>query len=259
MIPSDRVELDGKKRKLLLQGSCLELGSLCAAACCREWRVDLSFAEFQSDLYHSEQMCILTDKTCDKPAAACIHRAYQLKRNTDGACAHLDAANQCSIYENRPTVCRDFSCQGGWRLGSVFPIDGNGNPATLKPDKEAWLSCVTDEMVFVPHPLIKLHAVFCLPAKAEIILVMERVGACVKYNTRDQFAFPQLDDDRMLALIRSFDRKESLDKIRQQFCTQHRVNLTPGEFNEIIWLLNKHNLILDAKNFRGMLAGMGDV
>ncbi len=256
---SDHVQLDGKKRKLLLQGSCPELRPLCAAACCREWKVDLSCAEYRTGLYQAEQVCVLTDKTCDQPVATCPHRAYRLKRNADGACTHLDAASRCSIYENRPQVCREFTCQGGWRLASVFPVSEKGNAAPPKPDKEGWLARVTDDLVFVPHPLIKLHTVFCLPAKAEIVFVVERVGTCARYSTRDRFSFPQLDDARTLALIRSFDRKESLAKIRQHFCAQHAVDLTPGDFNEIVWLLNKHNLILDARNFRGMLSGMGGV
>jgi hypothetical protein len=85
------------------------------------------------------------------------------------------------------------------------------------------------------------------------------VGACGKFNTRDSFPYSQLNDELVLALINSFNRKDTLKEIRQRFCTQHVVNLTPGEFNDIVWLLNKHNLILDAKNFRGMLGGMGSV
>jgi hypothetical protein len=156
---SDRVELDGKKRKLLLQGSCLELRALCAAACCREWRVDLSLDEYQSGLYQAEPMCVLNDKVCDKPVAACIQRTFQLKRTADGACVHLDEASQCSIYENRPKVCRNFSCQGGWRLASVFPVGGDGKTAPAKLDKETFVQRLADDMVFVTHPLIKLHTV----------------------------------------------------------------------------------------------------
>lgn len=256
---SDRIELDGKKRKLLLQGSCLELRPLCAAACCRAWRVPLSLEEYQSGLYQAEPICVLTDKVCDKPVAVCINRVYQLKRNADGACVHLDEASQCSIYENRPKVCRDFSCQGGWQLVSVFPLGGDDKTAAPKLEKETFVQRLTDDMVFVTHPLIKLHAVFCLPAKGEIVFVKEMVGACGKFNTRDAFPYPQLNDESALALINFFNRKDTLKEIRQRFCAQHAVNLTPGEFYDIVWLLNKHNLILDARNFRGMLGGMGGV
>jgi hypothetical protein len=38
---------------------------------------------------------------------------------------------------------------------------------------------------------------------------------------------------------------------------QHGVRLTKTEFDEIIWLLDKHDIVMSAGNFSGMLSGMG--
>ncbi len=48
------LELDGKKRKLLIHGSCLEALSICSA-CCREWTINLSLEEFQSGIYEANE------------------------------------------------------------------------------------------------------------------------------------------------------------------------------------------------------------
>jgi Fe-S-cluster containining protein len=256
---SDRIELDGKKRKLAFNGSCMDILPLCSAACCREWVVGITFEEYTSGLYSAEQMCVLTDKECDKKIATCINRTFQLRRNDGKACFHLDENNRCSIYERRPKVCRDFSCEGGWRLDSVFPIMEKGKAPGAEIYKETFVKQLTDDMTFVSHPLIKLHAIFYAKAKSEITFLKEMVGTCGKFYSRDYYQDPQLNDDLLLCLIRLFDSKDTLQKIRQRFCEQQQVGLAQNEFYEIVWLLNKHNIILNAKNFRGMLAGMGGI
>jgi Fe-S-cluster containining protein len=256
---SDRVVLDGKKRKLFLKGNCLELLPLCGAACCVDWSVGLAPEEYDSGLYKAERMCLLTQKECEKTAEKCIHRTYQLKKNTDGVCVYLDDHNQCSIYKNRPKVCRDFTCQGGWRLSSVFPIGNDETIRGQKLEKEAFIEQLTDDMVLVLHPLIKLHTVFYLKAKEEIIFVKEMVGKCGKFHTRDNFRYPQLNDKLLSALINSFSSKDSLKDTLERFCDQHAISLTKSEWYEIVWLLNKHNIVLGAANFHGMLAGMGGI
>jgi Fe-S-cluster containining protein len=257
---SERVELDSKKRKLIFHGSCLELRPMCVAMCCREWILPVSYDEHRSGLIQSDTFCALTEKICDKPVDKCAQQIFRLKKNAEGVCVHLDdASNQCRIYENRPQVCRDFFCQGGWRLNSVFPVGGISKPAAPELERETFAERLSEDEVFVSHPLIKLHAVFCLPSKGEIVFIKQMVGACGKFNSRDSFPFPQLNDELVLALIHSFNSQDTLKVVRQCFCAQHALNLTTGEFKDIVWLFNKHNLILSIKNFHGMLAGMGGI
>ena len=255
---TDRFLFDGKKQKLVFKGDCLEVLSVCAATCCRvKWRILLSLKEYESGLYHSEQICLLTEKACHKPAAKCNSRSYQLKKDASGTCLHLNDDNLCAIYENRPKVCKDFSCRGGWRLTSVFPVEDADAIPSPKPEKELFIERLTDDLVFVPHPLIKLHTVFNNKAKGKIIFVKEMIGACGIFHTGDSFEYPDLSDDMLLAMIHSFSRKETLQQIRQNWFSQYSVSLKQREFYGIVWLLNKHNLVLDARNFSGMLSGMG--
>ena len=256
---SDRIELDGRKRKLILRGDCLELLQVCAAMCCREWGIKLSSEEHTSGQYAAESICSLTNNVCDKNVATCINLTYELKRNADGACIYLDENNKCSIYQDRPKVCRDFTCQGGWRLTSAFPAADDGTPSETKPEKDTFIEGLTDEMTFVPHPLIKLHTVFYAKEKGEIMFLKEMVGTCGKFYTRDSIQLLQLDDDLLLRLILLFDSKQPLLEIQQCFNNQYGVNLAKKEFYEIVWLLNKHNIIIEARNFRGRLAREGRI
>jgi len=114
-------------------------------------------------------------------------------------------------------------------------------------------------MIFVFHPLIKLYAVFYLQEKKEIIFLKEMAGTCKKFNSREGFYNPNLNENHITILIDLFESKGTLKTIHQRFCDQQRVSLVQSEFYEIVWLLNKHNIILSSKNFRGMLSGMGGI
>jgi len=255
---TDRLFFDGKKQKLVFQGDCLDVLSVCAAMCCRvKWRISLSLKEYESGLYQAEQSCLLTEKACPKPSARCNSRSYQLKKDASGTCPHLNDSNLCAIYENRPKVCKDFSCRGGWRLSSVFPAEGAEAIPSPKPEKGLFIERLTDDLVFVHHPLIKLHAVFNKKAEGKIIFVKEMGGGCGIFHTGDSFKHPDLSDEMLLALIQSFGRKETLEKIRQNWVSRYSISLERRDFYDIVWLFNKHNLVLDARNFSGMLSGMG--
>jgi len=252
-----RVEFDGPKRTVVFHGNCFEMHAVCQAMCCREWVVDISAEEYASGQYDVEVVCVLTDKVCRDAAQPCINRRYHLNKREDKRCVYLED-NRCRIYAERPRVCREFQCQGGWRLASVLPA--NGTPRDQKPPtltQETFVERLTDDATFVPHPLLKVHTVFYLKPKREIIFVKEMVGACGKFNTRDSFDYPQLDDAQLLMLIDLFNRKETLRQVYARFCSQSASKLTQQEFYAVVWLLNKHNIVLDSRNFQGMLSGMG--
>ncbi|GAB4569853.1 MAG: hypothetical protein Kow0047_23240 [Anaerolineae bacterium] len=100
---------------------------LCKAACCR-----LRFALSVQDL---EEGIVKWD----------LARPYMIRRGAHGYCHHIDpATHRCSIYQNRPLVCRSYDCRNDkriWedfenrvvspRLGELFPEEassnGNGN------------------------------------------------------------------------------------------------------------------------------------
>jgi len=126
---------------------------------------------------------------------------------------------------------------------------------SIKLDKDAFIQRIADDMTFLLHPLVKLHTVFYLQARGQVIFVKEMVGGCGKFSTRDDLHFPQLNDALLLALADAFSSKDSLGDVYQDYCDQHGAILTKQEFYEIVWLFNRHSIILSATNFRGMLGG----
>ncbi|MBN1543322.1 YkgJ family cysteine cluster protein [candidate division KSB1 bacterium] len=254
-----RIEIDGKSRKVIFHGECLEMLDICHAACCRDWDVGISAKEFHSGHYLAKALCRLTAKECLSLQINCRHRTYRLDKHPDGRCIYLEN-DLCSIYENRPQVCRDFQCQSGWRLVSVFPhkrVSADLTPKKL--DCDLFLEKIKDDAVFVLHPLIKLHALFYLPTRQEIIFIKEIVGGCGKFNTREALNCPQLDEAKLQLLIDLFNRKESLGQLYNRFCAESKSELTRNEFLTVVWLLNKHQIVLDSINFQGMLSGQGRI
>ena len=137
-----RIEFDGKQRKVVFRGDCQEMRSVCQAMCCREWEVGISAEEFASGRYEAEVLCVMTDKTCPVVSQSCINRRYRLSKSEDKSCVYLEE-NRCRIYEERPRTCRDFLCQGGWRLASVFPV------TSVPPDQKP--PTLTKEILALSH------------------------------------------------------------------------------------------------------------
>ena len=252
-----RVEFDGAKRTVVFHGNCSEMQAVCQAMCCREWVVGISAEEYASGQYEADVFCTLTDKACRDITQPCLSRRYQLSKRADKSCVYLED-NRCSIYDTRPIVCREFQCQAGWQLASV--LNDNDTQRDQKPlvlTQDTFVERLNDDMIFIPHPLLKVHTIFYLKSKREIIFVKEMVGACGKFNTRDSFDYPQLDEPQLLMLIELFNRKETLQQVYARFCSQSASMLTQLEFYAVVWLFNKHNIVLDSRNFQGMLSGMG--
>jgi len=85
------------------------------------------------------------------------------------------------------------------------------------------------------------------------------VGACGKFTTRGSLDVPRLNDAALMTLIDLFGRKQPLGQIYRRFREQDTTELTLPEFFEIVWLLNQHSIVLDSRNFRGMLGGVGAI
>jgi len=258
------VELEGSKRKLLLRGKCLDLLPLCEAMCCREWEVAVSPEEYASGLYQAEAGCRVTQGACTHKEGPCRNRSYALSRTPDGTCTHLGSDHRCTIYETRPRVCREFTCQGGWRLASVFAWPERARVPAAPMTKADFIARLSDDMTFVPHPLIKLCTIFYRKDKdkdkdkdkREVIFVKKIVGGCAMFNTRDDLHHPLLTEAHLLALADLFNRKDSLGVTLRSFRGICAVDLAQQDFFELVWLLNRHHIILESTNFQGMLRGV---
>jgi hypothetical protein len=255
-----RVEIDGVNRLLLFHGDCNEMRPVCRAMCCRAWELGITAEEYTSGQYQAEVVCTLTMKACIDTNPPCPSRRYRLAKQADKSCIYLEE-DLCSIYARRPAICHNFQCQGGWRLDTVIHPESDSapdqGPAMLS--QETFVERINSDEVFILHPLIKVNTVFYRKSKHEIIFIKEMAGPCGKFTTYDSFDHPQLDDTQLLKLIDLFARKKPLGEIYARFCAQNASALTLPEFYALVWLLNKHNIVIDSRNFQGMLSGMGAI
>lgn len=95
----------------------------CAATCCTmpieiRWEdlVNLKLVD-EDDLSQSLSEIIARLKK-DKVITAYREESglFALKQTKDGRCRYL-IGNSCSVYKNRPLVCRRFPVTAGWRHG----------------------------------------------------------------------------------------------------------------------------------------------
>lgn len=86
-----------------VQIDCESRLALCRGACCR-----LKFALTVQDL---EEGKVKWD----------LGRPYMIRHGADGYCYHIEKeAHRCTIYENRPVVCRSYDCRKDKRIWSDF-------------------------------------------------------------------------------------------------------------------------------------------
>lgn len=105
----------------------------CAAACCRVFVVDLLKDEYESGIYDpyvvklTEEVStqlnstpILVSQFMDTLLAASVVRdgntRYMLDAQVGEPCPFLTNDNKCGIYEDRPLICRSYTCVGDSRI-----------------------------------------------------------------------------------------------------------------------------------------------
>jgi Fe-S-cluster containining protein len=49
-----------------------------------------------------------------------LGKPYFARKDATGCCVHLDEKNGCSVYQNRPRVCRSYSCAKDERIWTDF-------------------------------------------------------------------------------------------------------------------------------------------
>ena len=91
-------------------GQCEQCRPQCGAICCRAYGfVTLTEEEARSGRYNYKEMTDDCDcDTCKKMRELGVK--YTVRKNPDGACIYLDGSRKCSIYRDRPEVCRSYSC-----------------------------------------------------------------------------------------------------------------------------------------------------
>jgi Fe-S-cluster containining protein len=242
---NDKYQLSMQEYRLRLHGnSCEECRSVCQALCCRyPWKVNLDKEEFSSGQYDAFQFCSLLNQLCDKPNIACEFRSYLLNKKEDGSCIYLDQNNLCSIYENRPEVCRETVCTYTFNLSPVMKRKSlnktNHNIIVAKDNDPKFLS-----EVIIPHPFVRLLAIFINKDKSRIYFLKELIRNCGKFYTSSDFHYYPLSEDQFMLLCHLFDKKERLDQIYEEFQQVTNTSLSIKEFMDIINLLLEEKVII---------------
>lgn len=101
--PSVAVRVDPSEETKLEPVDCDARIPICQAVCCR-----LKFALSQDEI---ERGRVKWD----------IGHPYVIRQDSSGYCCHNDCASRsCTIYEDRPRLCRDYSCRGDKRIWTDF-------------------------------------------------------------------------------------------------------------------------------------------
>jgi Fe-S-cluster containining protein len=82
--------------------NCVSCIDVCKMVCCKLWFV-LSVQDLTEGV---------VKWNCGMP--------YSIAQNEDGFCLHLDHSNGCTIYSNRPLVCRSYNCRNDRRIWVDF-------------------------------------------------------------------------------------------------------------------------------------------
>ncbi len=102
--PLHGIEVTPEYEAINNEVDCINRIHLCKVACCRLHFVTLTAKEARSNLFEIDK---------DHP--------YQLQRDDNGVCKTLDCKTLgCSKYENRPNVCKTYSCENDARIWEDF-------------------------------------------------------------------------------------------------------------------------------------------
>jgi Fe-S-cluster containining protein len=239
----DKIRLDANIQTLYFTEGCDEGAGICMAVCCRNWNVPLSIAEQASRLYDSETLCLLTTRPCVKSDALCLNRRFRLKRKPDGSCMYLDDRSRCSIYSSRPSVCRTFTCENGWKLSPQAPdlkLDITGPGLEMGMLRER----LRMDLVFVKNPAVEFKTSFYSKEDREIVLVVRKTEKCGTASLKAIYDNQAANDEVIRFIIASFDGAKDCAEVRQNVQTSFGIALEEKDFLDIVLLLYLENLIL---------------
>jgi Fe-S-cluster containining protein len=98
-------------RTAYFSGQCDQCRPHCGAICCTGYGfVSLTEDEARSGRYlykEASDACKCT--TCERMRQMGVK--YTLLKQADGSCMYLDGERRCSIYNDRPETCRNYSCR----------------------------------------------------------------------------------------------------------------------------------------------------
>jgi len=231
-----------------LQGSCAQLRDTCQSMCCRQWDIALHTEEYRSGLYKAETYCTLTKKECVHPKGTCVQRGFRLRKKNDGSCEYLTAENICTIYAHRPLVCRNFSCESGWRLIPAGRENWGADAFTDTADAVTYTEKAGWDMKLTRNPLIVVEKSSYNTKEKHLELSIRPRRSCHKrvlvIEMRNPMTAIQLD-----SIIRCFNGRMALRDIHERFQSKNNISYPKKAFlSFVMFLLDSDVLTASHKN-----------
>ncbi len=265
------ITFDGERAVVYMKGSCEEIRHLCKAMCCRFFKsIGLTKAEYQTKLFEAEAYCLKTEKSCE--VASCINIKYRLRRKKDGGCYHLAKENICSVYENRPRVCKGFdSCEKGrsWKITTIEQDKEEKSTkdkerqnikekekATLQENvyavsKKPFIDSLTEKTVFIINSTGEIKTLFYVAEKKRITCIVNLFESCEPIMEKFPFDHPELNDDHLLFIVKKINKRNTINDISVEFNDYFSIPLSKKGLYDFLWALYSFRLILlgcNAKN-----------
>ncbi|MFH1878111.1 MAG: YkgJ family cysteine cluster protein [Candidatus Omnitrophota bacterium] len=250
MADLSKLRLDIKNFRILFSGNCEEVRDICRAMCCRlGWIVPLSPEEHSSGKYKNRAVCSVNGNDCEDPAKECINRKYLIMKKKNGACVYLNKAYRCSIYDERPAVCRDFSCSEGWSISTPYAYVTPKMTANKKERVRSFFAGdLSGGMKFIRNPAMDLKTFFCVKDKNSIVFVKRPAGSCRFFPVKCGFSYEYFDEPGIRCLISAFNGINTLNDIHSQLNTLHQSDIPDSDFYEAVGLLYSQGIVIYENN-----------
>jgi len=237
----------------LIGNSCEECRSICQAICCKfHWPIPLSKQEYHSGQYAAIIICSLSGNDCNRDKDECQYRTYQLRKKDDGSCVYLNESNYCSIHPSRPNVCRNFNCSYSFNL---TPTQNERKPH-IKTKAEKIKTLIDDEILIL-HPLTRLKGVILQKKLKQIYFLLEIISGCGIFYSYDEIDMPNFEEDHIATLVNLFEQRLPLGSVRTNFLEKYVDVHSNDNFHKLVDILLKHNILINVRNLRGLLSGLG--
>ncbi len=231
----DQIKLNPDQHKIYFKDKSCKPLDICKALCCRKWDINIAFEEYQQGVYQSEAFCTIDKLLCSKPDKSCPQRSFRLKKKKDGSCVYLDKENRCQIYATRPIVCRNFTCDNGFKLEPICaPSEGMVDDSELC-SFEGGLPLKT-KFLFSPYLTIKKLT----KRKNSIVLTFKDLTCC-KEKTVELIGLDYFSRKKEISfLLRQFNGKNTLQAVYKKISK----SLSKEAFlNLIVYLIDEKVLI----------------
>jgi Fe-S-cluster containining protein len=223
---------------ILFNPDCDQMTAVCRAMCCRGWDINLAFDEYKTGIYKTQRFCARDKSKCYKKTNNCAFLSFRLERKKDDTCVYLDKKYRCSIYSSRPLVCRNFSCENGFKLDPIC------SPAQT-PSKDIEICSfeqdTTSNTKFLVNPYCKLKA--CRTIKNNIILVYKDLRYCkdIAVVLRGMASFFKAEEINFL--FKQFSSAAKLSTVKNKLSAKFKHPVNQRHLTTLITTLINQDLL----------------